>query len=357
LFGPPLLEHLADGVIASVAEGAVDEIRELELTRAIHARWLMTERPDLGGRTPRDLLLADQKRRSWDMERRSEQWSRQRHPAVGVSPDSIAYRFGGFGTMEVVLYYDLIRALLPAGWDLAKEEPHSTRETLVWELAGFRDAWLNYPNEGGPWTPAELIESERRRIPVASTGEHLFDDCPICQAMAKDDFGPTFMCFDGHHLELEDEFAFSMCQTREEWDKQQEEYRQFSEEMDRKAKERAAGGEGDDSLVGSVWKTSYVNWDDATAPGASPEGAMFSLAFPLSELVSELQSRPNGEELLKSLNAAYATLRTSEDDIVRESAACDLRDRLEELSRTFPDLTPRCADLQSRLDEVIRLPF
>jgi hypothetical protein len=339
-----------------VAEGLVDEERQLECTRALHARWLMSERADLGGRTPRELLLADRGRRSWDMEHRQEQWSRQGHPAVGLSPDSTAYRFGGFGTMEVVLYFDLVRALLPAAWEWTRADPRPTRDALIERLAEYRDAWLHAPHDGSPWIPAELIASERRRIPIASTGEHHFDDCPICQAMAKEDLGPMFMCFDGHHLELEVEFAFSLCETREEWEKEQEDYRRFSEEMDRKAKERTAAGEDNDPLASSVWKSSYVNWDAAMS-GDSPIGPYFALSFYLSELITELQGRPNGEELLKSLNAAYAALRTGENDAARDAAACDLRDRLEELSQAFPDLTPRCADLQRRLDEMTRLPF
>ncbi len=31
-------------------------------------------------------------------------------------------------------------------------------------------------------------------------------------------FGVGFTSIDGHHLELDDEFAFSKCETREEWE-------------------------------------------------------------------------------------------------------------------------------------------
>lgn len=40
-------------------------------------------------------------------------------------------------------------------------------------------------------------------------------DCPICEMMADGMFGIRFTSIDGHHLELDDEFAFSMHENRE----------------------------------------------------------------------------------------------------------------------------------------------
>src|SRR5213079_2935895 len=102
----------------------------------------------------------------------------------------------------------------------------------------------------------------------------------------------------------------------------QEEYRQYSEEMDRKARERApltlpspptAGGEGRvrgtgdaaDPLAGPVWQASFVNWDALAGPDASPRQALWALSFPLAELAGDLQDRPAGTDLLRSLNGAY----------------------------------------------------
>lgn len=357
LFGRPLLEHLANSVLAAAAQGAVDGEREPALTRTIHADWLLTERADLGGRTPRAVLLANRGRIGWDLQHRSEQWSMQGHAAPALPPDSTAYRLGGFGTTEVVLYFDLVRALLAEACELTRQEPRPPQLWLVERLAGFRDGWLHEPNEEtGPFLPpAELIEAERRRMPVTSDGSHLDCDCPICQAQAEGAFGPAFLCFDGHHLELEDEFAFSLCGTREEWDQQQEEYRRFSEEMDRKDRERdARGGDAADPLDGSVWQTSFVDWDALTGPDASPTQALLALGFPLAELGGDLQNRPAGQDLLRALNAAYAGLRASQDAIAADSAAQEFRERLEGVGREFPDLTAKCADLQSRLDEVLR---
>ena len=357
LYGPPLLEHLADGVLAASARDR-EETDEQERTRLIHAGWLMTARADLGGRTPREWLLAHRGRLAFDMEHRVEQWSRQGHAPTPLSPDSTAYRLGGFGTTEVVMYFDLVRALLAEAWELAGQEPRPTKELLVQTLSEIRTVWLNQPNAeiGMPLTPGELIEMERRRMPVASDGSHLFDDCPICQAEADGafGFGPAFMSIDGCHLELEDEFAFSLCETREEWDRQQEDDRRMSEEIDRKQRERAARGEDAEGGDDPVWRTSHIDWDGLADRGGNPRTA---LAFPLAELVGELQRRPDGADLHEALNRAYGELRRSQDAVGEDSAAQGLRDALEAVCAKFADLTPRCADLQGRLDEVLRLPF
>jgi len=357
LFGLPLLEYLADGVLAAVADGPVDEQRDQELTRTLHARWLLTARADLGRKTPREVLLAQENRIAIDMQHRADQWSRQSCAAPPLPLGSTAYRLGGFGTTEVVLYFDLVRALLAQAWETTRQRTPLTQPRLVERLGRFRDRWLHEPHEdGGLLTPAELIESERRRMPVTSDGSHLDCDCPICQAEAEGEFGPAFLLFDGHHLELEDEFAFSMCATREDWDRQQDDYRKFSEEMDRKSREKAAAGEDTgDAPDGPVWQTSFVDWDAVVGSEGSPRQGLLALGFPLAELAAELKGRPDGADLMRSLNRAYGILGTSQDEVATRSAAQELCALLEVVSEKFIDLTPRCADLQSRLDEVLRL--
>jgi hypothetical protein len=125
--------------------------------------------------------------------------------------------------------------------------------------------------------------------------------------------------------------------------------------MDRKHKERAARGEDtEDPGADSAWRASYVNWDALLAPDAPPGQTLLALGFPLAELDSELRDSPEGADLQRSLNTAYGGLRTSQDAVARESAADELRELLEVVCQKFPDLTPRCADLQSRMDEVLR---
>src|SRR5690606_7512798 len=118
LFGLPMLEHLAQGVLASSAEHSQwDDQEQLRRTRAIHAAWLMTPRDDLLGKTPRQLLLSDRERLDRDLQHRAYQWTEQGFPPIGLATHCAAYRFAGFGTAQVVLYFDLVRALLDAVWD------------------------------------------------------------------------------------------------------------------------------------------------------------------------------------------------------------------------------------------------
>jgi hypothetical protein len=82
-----------------------------------------------------------------------------------------------------------------------------------------------------------------------------------------------------------------------------------------------------------------------------------ALGFLLAEVVGVLQDRADGPELARALDGAYAKLRAAQDAIVSDSAAQEFRELLEAAGQRFPELTARCADLQSRLDEVLRLPF
>jgi hypothetical protein len=66
------------------------------------------------------------------------------------------------------------------------------------------------------------------------------------------------------------------------------------------------------------------------------------------------QNRPAGADLFRSLNGAYGGLRARQDAVATDSAAQEFRELLEVVSGKFPELTAKCADLQSRLDEILR---
>ncbi len=79
--------------------------------RQIHADWLLTPRADLGGACPREIALDRHNHISRDIEDRCLHWSRLNECPPGLEPSSHAYRYGGFGTHELVKYYDLVRQL------------------------------------------------------------------------------------------------------------------------------------------------------------------------------------------------------------------------------------------------------
>lgn len=111
----------------------------------IHARWLMTPREDLQGRTPREVLLRGRNHIDLDLQHRSHQWAFLRQCPPGISTDSAAFRWGGFGSHENYMYYDLVRYLIGACWDRVVQpsddparsglfRPNLPREELIDQL-------------------------------------------------------------------------------------------------------------------------------------------------------------------------------------------------------------------------------
>ena len=230
LFGFPLLWFLADRVISSVAsKGATgessltgDKIRAMRI-RKIHADWLMTARDDLGGVAPRQVLLADHDRIQRDLEHRAVQWTMQGFAPPGLSSDSVACRFGSYGIVEVLHYFVLTRALLDTAWSLLESDRSLVSERLVQKLSIERDRCLATPlGEDVTGSPAEWIDSERGRMPITEKGVCVDRDGPMGQTANAGQAGPVFCWFDGHDLERENEFAFSLIRLRSDWERERE---------------------------------------------------------------------------------------------------------------------------------------
>ena len=204
----------------------------------IHARWLLTPREDLFGKTPREVLLAKQDLIDYDLHTRAMQWSLMNEGPPCLSTDSFAYRFGGFGTHEWVIYYDLLRKLIWHALNSVTANggallPLTDVEKAAQRLEDVRDRWLNEPqSEYDDRTPANIIENERRRLPIAIQPKDMIvdEDCPMCQMMADEIAfpGPGFWHLDGTHMD--DEFAFSWFRTREEWEEEQRRREAFDKE-------------------------------------------------------------------------------------------------------------------------------
>jgi len=210
-----VLEFIVGECLAARAAKAGDPIAE------IHARWLMTPRADLQGQSPRDVLLG---KREWidaDLELRERQWSLLREPPPCLPKESSAYRFAGFGTHEIVLYYELMRHLLSECWKRvsANGEPAIVEE--VARLKQIEKDWLDTPEPDFPETsPSCIMECERRRQPLVVSVRDIFidEDCPCCRAMSEHS-GPTFWHVDGCNMDFG--FPFSFHHTREEWEEEE----------------------------------------------------------------------------------------------------------------------------------------
>ncbi len=376
LFGSPMIDNLATRILGTItgeswqASGAVDDPdKRYPFTIAVHRDWLMTPRDDLGGKFPRQMLHGGHhwvERLTWSQRIRFDDGA----PIV-AAPDSVeAYESAPMGLEEMVVYFDLIRELIAAGWfwstsdeggrsSIGRDSSEKSIGKLAEFLADIKQDWLSSPLEGGS-LPRFIIECSRRRVPRGSgvpivgisdvqAEEHIPDcDCPLCLMVADGMFGVGFAHLDGHHLELDEEFAFSTCETRQEWNQQQREYAEFAAEMDRKQAEREAAGQPEPDAFASAWSSPMT---DEPLPG-DPLGQM-KMGFLLTEIVGELEklAAPNAE--IKELNRRFRAFRTCEIDELAIHAE-QLGEHLETLGDQYRELTSRVADFRSRIDEQVR---
>ncbi len=376
LFGEAMIEDLARRILDIVesdewrSSGANEQDRaRYAFTVRVHRDWLMTPRPDLAGLIPRQMLhgaVSWLDRVEWAQRLRFE----DRGEIVAVSTSVSGYDEAPMGREEVAIYFDMCRELIGAGWEWCVAQGIELQDVAgrLWrehELVAFltevKDEWLMSPFEGGS-PPQFIIECSRRRVPrgagVAIAGmtereaeRHEIDcDCPICNMMAEGMFGTAFVGIDGHHLELDDEFAFSLHETREEWEEQQREFAKMSADMDRKHAERQARGETELDPFTSAW-SGHIS--DDPLPG-DPKGHL-KLAFLLAEVVGILESAGAPREDLQELNESFSAFRSCDR---AELPACgkQLEEQLEAIASRYPELVSRLADLQSRIDEQIRSP-
>ncbi len=259
-------ERKNSGEHASEAEEEAERAIAGEIS-AIHARWLLTERDDLDERSPREVLLAKLEFIDFDLHTRALQWSLQGEEPPCLAKDSFAYRTGGFGTHEYVVYYDLVRHLLWSALgcrSLLQASESTDLAAAVTLLEQIKNEWLETPQEDFDGrVPANIIENERRRLPITLGAREMIidEDCEICVASANEiamGGGPGFWYLDGSHMD--DEFAFSFCRTRSEWDEENRRREEFNLEFNRRweeRKRRLAQGESVDEEFDLDWVDSF----------------------------------------------------------------------------------------------------
>jgi hypothetical protein len=263
LYGRPLLEFIIEQVTAlPLPESANQELRDDlidTLAREIHGRWLTASRTDLQGQAPRDVLLARHEFVDFDLDSRELQWSLLLEAPPCLARESHAYRFAGFGTHENVMYYDLVRHVICSAFDSHRSRGAATvdeqmeadfpaapedLESQVVRLQQIKQTWLQTPgSDSGGRAPVNIIESERRRLPLALRPSDLIidDDCPLCVMTAQEAAAGVsigFQHFDGSHMD--DDFVFSFFRTREEWEEENRRRQEFHRDFDRRWKEREA---------------------------------------------------------------------------------------------------------------------
>ena len=240
LYGSPMIEFVHEAAAQlrnkpRIPSGNAERDQETAVRDIvqIHASWLTRPREDLRGRSPRDVMLEKQDLINLDMDSRCMQWSIQGEGPPCLPVDSFAYRYGGFGIHEWVVYYDLVRFLL---WTaVEKTISHSS-------LTQIKTDWLERPyRDYDSRSPANIIDNERRRLPITATAEEIMidEDCECCRMMAMEaemGFGPTFWHLDTSNME--EEFAFSTCITKQEWEAEIREREEFDQKWEREREER-----------------------------------------------------------------------------------------------------------------------
>jgi len=365
LWGPALAAGLADLMVTAARNGNLTpdfaarntSNARYQLTVAVHRDWLMTPRDELDGAIPRSCLHGGIR---WlDALEESQRWKiSDDQPAVPI-PESLAtYSNAPMGRSEVCLYFDTCREMIDAGWDWLLANPNrvadeTCRPSLAAFLGDVQQIWLNESFEGD-CPPIEIIQAERLRVPrVAGIDDekHVIDcNCPICDMLGSGVFGPRFTSIDGHHLELDDEFAFSLYETREEWEEEQFEFAEMSAAIDEKSNQPTAQHEeASDQAFASVWENSKISDTMKTSPVMGD----LTVAFCLADIIGSLEALDDSQLDINSLNQAFRDYRQSSGES-RLAASENFKDALEQAAERHPVMISRSADLQSLLDEHAR---
>lgn len=367
-YGRPLMEFIASRLPAARLERPAAQ--PADVVREVHAAWLLTPRDELRGRCPREVALEHRRHITTDLEHQAEHWSRLQSCPPGLDEGSAAYRFGGFGTHELVEYYELVRELL---WSCQER-----LDTLASERAGsggleslevdefvsseavrleqVREAWLDTPNsEFHGRMPRSIIHRERARLPEGvSAREAIVDpDCPCCQAMA-DLPGPMFWHLDG--CSMDDDFAFDIYYlTPEEWEEEQRHWAEFNETWKAKNAERERLDDGfDGGDEEPVWRASYTAEDDSDLQIGV---RLFGISAHLGELIGDLRRRGHGstesldiQAIIDRLNRDCGNLREVLQHAELSLATTLVEPVIDRFSQSLADVAARYPELASKCD-------
>jgi hypothetical protein len=351
--------------------------------KEIHAAWLLTPRDELGGASPREVALGRHDHLTWDLQDRCEHWSRLGERPRGLAESSHAFRYGGFGTHELVEYYGLVRHLLWSCWEQLDERAQSATgghrpecftvgdflATEVPRLEGVREAWLDESDpEFHGRTPRSIIDRERARLPEGMSGRDAIvdPDCPCCEMMGEMP-GPMFWHLDGS--EMDDEFAFDYSHpTREEWEEQRHGWEELGRRLDAEQAERerlgVTGPMSREDAADSIWSRSFSMGDSIDVPLGV---RLFGVGGRLAELIVGLRggadrdaTAPEAQRLIDELNRDFGNFREilqSPDPSLAEAlidpVLCRFAESLDSVATSHPELALQCEALADELKTLL----
>ena len=328
-------------------------------TIGVQTWWLLTPRDDLRGKTPRELLMARRRFIDGDIQDMASLWTRLGRCPPGILPEAAAYRLGGFGSKEIIIYHEMVAHLLD---ECARRMPPGSRVDLaaeVRQLEQLQQEWLHQTQETlYDQSPAAVIARERARLPsvVPSGRDCIDDDCPLCRMMAESD-APVVWHLDSFHLD--DEFATSLYDTREEWELVDDERQQIDREFEQVIQNDSDITEASDGAP-RIWQNTYSNMDllEEMPPAEAVAVLLFSIGGHLAELIQDLRGGSNADQLVAMLHDGFDTLRVTLKDgdqlFVIQQRAGEFVDVLNAVAEADGNLQAKCLDLENKTDVLCR---
>ena len=152
---------------------------------------------------------------------------------------------------------------------------------------------------------------------------------------------------------LERRFATSFCQSRAEWERRQGERDEADSDWEPLSPLPASRGFADDQRV---WQNSFTNMSSLTEmpPWESVNVMLFAVGGHMAELVHDLRSDADTDELVQQLHVRFDELRVflkeQRDLLIIRSSIGDFAETLSDVAQIRDDLRDKCADLETKLD-------
>lgn len=326
-----------------------------DLEVEIHDWWLLTRRDDLRQRTPRDVLLARRQFIDGDVQDQGQTWTLLGKCPPGLAHSAQAFRYGGFGSQEIILYHDLVATMLRRCAERLGNGAEADEQSEIRHLEQFQQEWLHQPSEElYDQSPAALIARERARLPFVVPKSHavLHDDCPLCRMMADGDT-PMIWALDSY--QLTERFATSFYATVAEWE---EDRWQWPDDDDTTTDtpEDVVPVEDPEHMGTRIWHCSFTNMScfSDMSPREACGVMLFSVGGHLAELVQDLRRDADADPLVQQLHQRFDELRVlirEEEDVwMINTSIAEFGEALHAVAATRRDLGAKCDDLEDKLD-------
>ncbi len=353
-----------------VATWLVDAWREQperceNVVKTLQERWLMTPRDDLQGQTPRQVLMAKCAFIEGDIQDQGQSWCITGRCPPGLATDAHAFRCGGFGPHEIILYHELVAFLLLERERRARCGTCDDADAEVRHLEQLQQEWLHQPHQAlYDQSPAAMIARERARLPSVVPKGHAdeHDDCPLCRMMYESGQPMIWQLDNGA---LDHSFATSFCDSLDDWQEAQRQWESLRREIERRKTAASAAAE-DGKQVDDVWQHSHTNMQffEQMPPLEACGVMLYSIGGHMGELIQDL--KPSGQtsaaavaedegialsrQLHESFDDLRRVVRDQEDLWMIQSAVGSFTDILHDVTHSRPDLCAKCMDLEDKLD-------